>query len=104
MTDELDHNADRGPQVKVQVPPDIQRGLYANMARVHHSEFEFSIDFANADFSGQDPQGNIPAIVVSRIMVSHEFMPHLLEALQDNYSRYLTRRDIDGLPETGESS
>lgn len=100
MTDDIDDNDARGPQVKVQVPPDIQRGVYANMARVNHSEFEFSIDFANADFSGQDPQGNIPAVVVSRIMVSHEFMPHLLDALQDNYSRYLTRRDIDGLPET----
>ncbi|MCL4472937.1 MAG: DUF3467 domain-containing protein [Actinobacteria bacterium] len=89
-----------GPQVKVQVPADIQRGVYANMARVNHSEFEFSIDFANADFAGQDPAGNIPAVVVARIMVSHEFMPHLLDALQDNYSRYLTRRDIEGLPET----
>ena len=90
-----------GPQVKVQVPPDIQKGVYANMARVNHSEFEFSIDFANADFAGQDQAGNIPAVVVARVMVSHEFMPHLLDALQENYSRYLTRRDIEGLPETG---
>jgi hypothetical protein len=95
-------NEEQGPQVKVQVPPEVQRGVYANMARVNHSEFEFSIDFANADFAGQDASGNIPAIVVTRVMVSHEFMPRLLEALQDNYSRYLTRRDIDGLPETDE--
>lgn len=94
---------EQGPQVKVQVPPDIQRGVYANMARVNHSEYEFSIDFANADFAGHDAAGNIPAVVVTRVMVSHEFMPHLLEALQDNYSRFLTRRDIEGLPETGES-
>lgn len=92
----------QGPQVKVQVPPDVQRGVYANMARVNHSEYEFSIDFANADFAGQDPAGNIPAVVVARVMVSHEFMPHLLDALKDNYSRYLTRRDIEGLPETDE--
>ncbi len=91
-----------GPQVKVQVPPEVQRGVYANMARVNHSEFEFSIDFANADFAGHDSAGNIPAIVVARVMVSHEFMPHLLEALKENYSRFLTRRDIDGLPETEE--
>lgn len=91
-----------GPQVKVQVPPEVQRGVYANMARVNHSEFEFSIDFANADFAGQDAAGNIPAVVVARVMVSHEFMPHLLEALQENYSRYVTRRDIEGLPETRE--
>lgn len=102
MDEQMGNNGSQGPQVKVQVPPDIQRGVYANMARVNHSEFEFSIDFANADFAGQDPQGNIPAIVVSRVMVSHEFMPHLLDALQDNYSRYLTRRDIDDLPETEE--
>ncbi len=91
-----------GPQVKVQVPPEVQRGVYANMARVNHSQFEFSIDFANADFAGHDNAGNIPAIVVARVMVSHEFMPHLLEALKENYSRFLTRRDIDGLPETEE--
>ena len=91
----------QGPQVKVQVPPEVQRGVYANMARVNHSEFEFSIDFANADFAGQDAAGNIPAVVVARVMISHEFMPHLLEALKENYSRYLTRRDIEGLPETG---
>jgi hypothetical protein len=100
MPEESDDNGSHGPQVKVTVPSDIQRGVYANMARVNHSEFEFSIDFANADFAGQDPAGNIPAVVVARIMVSHEFMPHLLEALQENYSRFLTRRDIEGLPET----
>lgn len=103
MNDEHDSEG-RQPQVKVQVPPDVQRGVYANMARVNHSEFEFSIDFANADFAGQDPAGNIPAVVVSRVMVSHEFMPHLLEALQENYSRFVTRRDIDELPETGDQT
>lgn len=102
MSSDEQGNGGHGPQVKVQVPPDIQRGVYANMARVNHSEFEFSIDFANADFAGQDASGNIPAIVVSRVVVSHEFMPRLLEALQDNYSRYLTRRDIERLPETDE--
>lgn len=102
MDDQPGSDGSQGPQVKVQVPPDIQRGVYANMARVNHSEFEFSIDFANADFAGQDPQGNIPAVVVSRVVVSHEFMPRLLEALQDNYSRFLTRRDIEGLPEVEE--
>ncbi|MHB1325789.1 MAG: DUF3467 domain-containing protein [Thermoleophilia bacterium] len=102
MSDDSGNNGSQGPQVKVQVPADIQRGVYANMARVNHSEFEFSIDFANADFAGQDPSGNIPAVVVARIMISHEFMPHLLEALQENYSRYLTRRDIKDLPETEE--
>ncbi|MBK5225948.1 MAG: DUF3467 domain-containing protein [Thermoleophilia bacterium] len=102
MSDDSGNDGSQGPQVKVQVPADIQRGVYANMARVNHSEFEFSIDFANADFAGQDPSGNIPAVVVARIMISHEFMPHLLEALQENYSRYLTRRDIKGLPETEE--
>lgn len=100
MSDEKQEFGGQGPQVKVQVPPEVQRGVYANMARVNHSEFEFSIDFANADFAGQDASGNIPAIVVSRIMISHEFMPRLLEALQDNYSRFMTRRDIEGLPET----
>lgn len=102
MSDDSGNNGSQGSQVKVQVPADIQRGVYANMARVNHSEFEFSIDFANADFAGQDPSGNIPAVVVARIMISHEFMPHLLEALQENYSRFLTRRDIKGLPETEE--
>ena len=102
MPDENSNYEKQGPQVKVQVPADVQRGVYSNMARVNHSEFEFSIDFANADFAGQDPAGNIPAVVVARIMVSHEFMPHLLNALQDNYSRYLTRRDIEGLPENDE--
>lgn len=100
MPEDSSEHEHQTPQVKVQVPPDLQGGVYANMARVNHSEFEFSIDFANADFAGQDPAGNIPAVVVARIMVSHEFMPHLLEALKDNYSRYLTRKDIEGLPET----
>ncbi|MCL4310298.1 MAG: DUF3467 domain-containing protein [Thermoleophilia bacterium] len=99
-----DPAAPRGPQVKVNVPPEIQRGVYANMARVNHSEFEFSIDFANADFAGQDHEGNIPAVVVARLMISHEFMPHLLDALQENFSRFLTRRDIEGLPETEDPS
>lgn len=99
---EKDDEPNQPPQVKVQIPPDLQGGVYANMARVNHSDFEFSIDFANADFAGQDPAGNIPAVVVARIMVSHEFMPHLIDAINDNYSRYKTRRDIEGLPETDE--
>ncbi len=57
---------------------------YTQYGPVNPHEFEFSIDFANADFAGQDPAGNIPAVVVARIMISREFMPHLLDALQEN--------------------
>lgn len=63
-------------------------GVWANFARVSHSPYEFTIDFARLDF---DEQGPIGGVVVQRVSVSPLFVSQLIEALQVNWSRYAER-------------
>ena len=43
----------------------------------------------------------IPGVVVSRINLSAKFMRELIDAMQDNYSKWQTREGIKNLPEYG---
>ena len=43
----------------------------------------------------------IPGVVVSRINLSARFMRELIDAMQDNYSKWQTREGIKNLPEFG---
>jgi hypothetical protein len=74
-------------------------GKYANFANVSHSDYEFTITFARVDHEVEEDE--IPGVVVSRINLSPKFMHELLEAMQDNYSKWQTREGIKNLPEWG---
>ena len=87
----------RERQFNIQTTPEIMMGVYANFANVSHSEYEFTITFARVDHEIED--GEVPGVVVSRVNVSHRFMAELVEALQDNYSKWRTREGIRELPE-----
>ena len=41
----------------------------------------------------------IPGVVVSRVSASPKFMRELIDALEDNYSKWSTREGIKNLPE-----
>lgn len=60
-------------------------GVWANFARVHHSEHEFTIDFVRIDYAAQP---NLTGVVVSRVGVSPLFVTQLIHALQDNWEKY----------------
>lgn len=67
------------------MPADIMAGVWANFARVNHSPYEFTIDFARLDFDGTQPVGGI---VVSRVSLSPLFVRQLIDALEQNWTKY----------------
>ena len=72
-------------------------GHYANFANVSHSDYEFTITFARVDH--EVDEGEVPGVVVSRISLSPRFMRELIDAMEDNFSKWQTREGIRDLPE-----
>jgi len=59
-------------------------GVWANFARVSHSEHEFTLDFIRLDYADSPPSG----IVVARVSVSPLFVTQLIDALGQNWTKY----------------
>ena len=72
-------------------------GIYANFANVSHSDYEFTLTFARVDHEVESEE--VPGIVVSRISVSPRFMRELIDAIEDNWSKWQTKEGIKNLPE-----
>jgi Protein of unknown function (DUF3467) len=68
--------------INIHLSPEIMGGVYANFANVSHSDYEFTITFA-------------------RVNLSPRFMRELIDAMEDNYSKWRTREGIKNLPEYG---
>jgi uncharacterized protein DUF3467 len=83
--------------INIHFSPEDMGGKYANFANVSHSDYEFTITFARVDHEVEDEE--IPGVVVSRINLSARFMRELIDAMQDNYSKWQTREGIKNLPE-----
>jgi len=92
--------ADDGPErrINLHTSPEIMAGVYANFANVSHSDYEFTITFARVDHEVEDDE--LPGVVVTRLNLSAKFMRELLDAMEDNYSKWVTREGIKNLPET----
>ncbi len=84
-------------QINIHTSPEQMAGVYANFANVSHSDYEFTITFARVDHEIEDDE--IPGVVVSRVALSPRFLHELIEALEDNYSKWRTREGIKSLPE-----
>src|SRR4051794_40872681 len=80
--------------------PETMAGTYANFANVSHSDYEFSITFARVDHEVE--QGEVPGVVVSRVNLSPRFMRELIDAVEDNWSKWRTSEGIKSLPEIGD--
>jgi hypothetical protein len=85
--------------INIHFSPEIMAGHYANFANVSHSDYEFTVTFARVDHEIEDEE--IPGVVVSRINLSPRFMRELIDAMEDNYSKWQTREGIKNLPEFG---
>jgi hypothetical protein len=83
--------------INIHTSPEALAGVYANFANVSHSDYEFTITFARVDHEVEDEE--VPGVVVSRVALSPRFMQELIEALEDNYSKWETREGIKSLPE-----
>ena len=93
MSDE----SERERHINMHMSPEVMAGVYANFANVSHSDYEFTITFARLDHEVEDDE--IPGVVVSRVTASPRFMRELIDALEDNYSKWSTREGIKNLPE-----
>ena len=93
-----DPDAPGGRHINIHFEPKIMAGVYSNFANVSHSDYEFTITFARVDHEVEDDE--IPGVVVSRVNVSPRFMRELIDAMQDNYSKWSARERIRELPET----
>jgi hypothetical protein len=83
MTDETKDPASKS-QGKNVIPilssPDIQKGVYSNVALIHHTENEFILDFL-MQVGGE-------AQLVSRVILSPPHCRLLKKALEDNLDKY----------------
>ena len=84
--------------INLHTSPEVMAGIYANFANVSHSDYEFTITFARVDHEVEAEE--VPGVVVSRISVSPRFMRELIDAMEDNWSKWRTKEGIKNLPET----
>lgn len=83
--------------VSLEVPDAHKGGVWANMARVSHSPYEFTLDFARIDFSAGGPEMN--GVVVARVNLSPLMVTQLIEALETNWANYAQKsmpREVNG--------
>jgi hypothetical protein len=83
--------------INLHTSPEVMAGIYANFANVSHSEYEFTITFARVDHEVESEE--VPGVVVSRVSVSPKFMRELIDAMEDNWSKWRTKGEIKNLPE-----
>ena len=88
----------RERRINIHTSPEIMAGVYANFANVSHSDYEFTITFARVDHEVEEDE--VPGVVVTRVNLSPRFMRELLDAMEDNYSKWSTAEGIKSLPET----
>lgn len=73
-------NTPEGQQIQVQMPQEIQRGVYANQLGVAYTPEEFILDFVLVT----PPAG----IVNSRVIVSPTHAKRMLATLHEHLSNY----------------
>ena len=81
----------------IHADPEVMGGHYANFANVSHSDYEFTITFARVDHEVEEEA--VPGVVVARMNLSPRFMRELIDAMEDNFSKWQTREGIKNLPE-----
>ncbi|MFH1173119.1 MAG: DUF3467 domain-containing protein [bacterium] len=70
-------------KIQVNIPPAVQGGFYANMARVLHTPEEFVIDFVSI----VPPHGTVGA----RVFMSPGHAKRLIDVLMANIKQYETQ-------------
>lgn len=84
-------------RLNIQMPTELVGGTYSNFANVSFSQYEFTLTFMRIEHEIEE--GDVPGAVVARVNVSQRFVPELIAALEDAWSKYSTREGIRNLPE-----
>jgi len=88
---------ERERHINLHTTPEVMAGVYSNFATVSHSDYEFTLTFSRVDHEVEAEE--IPGVVVSRISLSARAMRELIDAMEDNWSKWSTKEGIKGLPE-----
>jgi hypothetical protein len=91
---------ERERHINLHTSPEVMAGVYANFANVSHSDYEFTVTFARVDHEVEDDE--MPGVVVTRVNLSPRFMRQLIDAMEDNWSKWQTKEGIKSLPEVGD--
>jgi hypothetical protein len=73
---------DNKNQFQIAVSPEVEAGVYSNLAVITHSSAEFILDFIRMLPNGGNPK------VKSRVVMAPEHAKRLMFALSDNISKY----------------
>ena len=88
-------NQNKKNQINIELKEDVAQGTYANLAIITHSTSEFVLDFVRV-------MPGIPkAEVKSRIILTPEHAKRLLNALNDNVSKFENTHGKIKEPESG---
>jgi hypothetical protein len=81
-----EYGASGGQGIGVNVPSELEDGVYSNWAVVHHTQYEVTIDFCQL---GTNPvtEGPPTAKVVSRVHLPLSFVMPLLQAISTNVAQ-----------------
>ena len=94
----IDDENDNERRLNIHLDPTDIAGVYANFANITFSPYEFTLTFARIEHEVEE--GDVPGAVVARVNASPRFIPELIAALQDSWSKYKTTEGIRNLPET----
>ncbi len=83
---------DRPIELKLDVPPELEGGTYANVLNVWHTAYEFTLDFGVmqqvAEPEDPDATVQVPVRVVSRVRIPVTLLFEVLKALNTNMTGY----------------
>jgi hypothetical protein len=83
---------DRPIELKIDVPPELEGGTYANVLNVWHTAYEFTLDFGVMQQVGEpedaDAAVQVPVRVVSRVRIPVTLLFEVLKALNTNMTGY----------------
>ena len=83
----MSENEAEGKEIQIDLPGDLESGVYANFAIVHHTQHELTIDFCQLGVTPAGPGENPKAKVVSRVHIAPTFVMPLLQAISTNVAR-----------------
>lgn len=78
----MEENKNNQNQINIELTEDIADGIYSNLAIITHSPSEFVVDFVRI------MPGTPKAKVKSRILLTPQHAKRLMNALNDNISKY----------------
>ncbi|MEM7655617.1 MAG: DUF3467 domain-containing protein [Bacteroidota bacterium] len=95
MDDKNQKNQQNPNQLNIELPAEVARGVYSNLAVISHSHSEFVLDFI------QIIPGTPKAEVRSRVIVTPQNAKRLLMAMKENIDKFEQAHGEIPVPERG---